>query len=429
MCWSIHRAKLVRHVVLLTLLSSTSAAVSDDTATHHLDAVINAWVADERIVGVVALVAKDGQLVYQRAAGYADRERRIPVTGRTIFRLASMTKTIVSATALALVDRGKLSLDDPVHKWLPEFRPRLLDGRQPTITVRQLMTHTSGLSYNFFQAGESPYRLKRVSTGLDQPGLGLEENLQRLASVPLTAEPGSRWQYSISTDVLGAVIERAANLTLPEAVEEYVTGPLGMHDTAFVVTDRSRLAVPYRDGETRAVRMKADTDVIPLGDGVPFSPGRAFDASSYASGGAGMNGTASDYLAFLEALRTGGAPILGRRSTTALTEHAIGNLRAWTEGEGWGFSLGAAVLLAPLAADTPQNVGTWQWGGVLGGHWFVDPVEKLTVVVLTNTAIAGVIGSFPTEVRDSIYSSPDLFSDEYHRDKQVRRARICRRRQ
>ena len=116
-----------------------------------------------------------------------------------------------------------------------------------------------------------------------------------------------------------------------------------------------------------------------------------------------MSGTAADYLRFLEAIRTGGGPILEEASALAFGKHVIGELRAWTEGEGWGHSIGAAVLLDPQAAATPQTVGTWQWGGALGSHWFVDPAEKLTVVVLTNTSVAGVIGEFPAELRDAIY--------------------------
>jgi CubicO group peptidase (beta-lactamase class C family) len=208
----------------------------------------------------------------------------------------------------------------------------------------------------------------------------------------------------LSTDVLGVVIEKAAGMTLPEAVKRYITDPLGMSDTTFVVKDAGRLAAAYRDGETKAMRMDDKRDFLPIGTRPPVSPARALDPKAYPSGGAGMSGTAEDYLRFLEVIRTGGAPILGPESAAALTEHAVGDLRAWTEGEGWGFSLGNAVLLDPKAAATPQNAGTWQWGGALGSHWFVDPVAKLTVVVLTNTSIAGVIGAFPAEIRDAIYA-------------------------
>jgi CubicO group peptidase (beta-lactamase class C family) len=378
-------------------------AITDEPLTQQVDAVIERWVGAERIVGVVMLIARDGEVVYRRAAGFADREARVPTTEQTIFRLASMTKMIVSATAMALMEEGRLSLDDTVANWLPYFTPRLPDGSRPHLTIRHLMTHTSGLSYGCLEPEGNPYQRENIAQGLEQSGLTLEQSMRRLASVPLFYEPGTQWRYSLSTDVLGAVIERAARMPLQEAVARYVTAPLGMADTAFTVTDQSRLATAYRDGETRAVRMYDARDTVSLGLGVPVSPARAVDPEAYPSGGGGMSGTAEDYLGFLEVLRTGGSPILEAAGAAALATHTIGDLRAWTEGEGWGFSLGAAVLLDPQAAGTPQNPGTWQWGGVLGTHWFVDPAEKLTVVVLTNTAVAGVIGAFPAQLRDAIY--------------------------
>lgn len=380
------------------------AAAADTGLAERLDAVIDAWVASERIVGVTALVLRDGEPVYRRAAGFADREAGQPAREDTIYRLASMTKAIVSATALALVEEGRLSLDDRVADRLPDFRPSLPDGRTPDITVRQLMTHTSGLSYAVFEPADSPYHGSEVPAGLHQDGETLEEAMRRIASVPLVFEPGTEWRYSVSTDVLGAVVASASGMTLPEAVARYVTGPLGMEDTTFVVADPARLAAAYRDGAGPAARMREAGDTVPMGEpGVPFSPGRATDPGAWPSGGGGMSGTAADYARFLEAIRTGGAPILSAASAELLTTHQIGDLRAWSEGEGWGHSLGAAVLLDPAAAATPQNAGTWQWGGVLGAHWFVDPVAALTVVVLTNTSVAGVIGDFPFEVRDALY--------------------------
>lgn len=381
-------------------------ALADQDLSHRVDAVIDRWVSQEKIVGVVALVARDGEIVYRRAAGYADREAGIPVKEDAIFRLASMTKAIVSATALGLIEEGRLSLDDTVEQWLPYFTPRLADGRQPDITVRQLMSHTSGLSYDFLEEPGNPYQVLEVSEGLDYTGETLDDAVRTIAAAPLFYEPGTEWRYSVSTDVLGAVIEKAAGMPLPDAVTRYVTGLLDMDDTTFVVRDRDRLAAAYRDDATTAVRMAAE-DFVPMGDRIPVSIARATASDSYPSGGGGMSGTAGDYLRFLEAIRTGGLPILGRDSADAFGEHVIGDLRAWTEGEGWGHSLGAAVLLDPKAAATPQNVGTWQWGGILGTHFFVDPKENLSVVVLTNTSIAGVIGAFPAEIRDAIYGAAD----------------------
>ena len=281
-------------------------ALADDAMARRVDAVIDRWVAKERIVGTVAMIARDGEIVYRRAAGFADREAAIPVAEDTIFRHASMTKAIVSATALALIEEGKLALDDTVENWLPWFTPRLEDGRQPAITIRQLMTHTSGLSYVFLEPAGNPYQTEGVPQGLDDTGaMTLEESLRKLAAVPLVFDPGTQWRYSLSTDVLGAVIEKAAGLRLQEAVARYVSGPLDMTDTSFLVADPTRLAAAYRDGEDKAIRMDDGLDLVPLGDGVPTSPRRALDPQAYPSGGGGMSGTALDYLRFLEAIRTG----------------------------------------------------------------------------------------------------------------------------
>src|SRR5690606_173520 len=137
-------------------------ALADDGLARRVDKVIDRWVASERIVGTVAIIAKDGEIVYRRAAGYADREAGIPVREDTIFRHASMTKAIVSATALKLVEEGRLSLDDTVEKWLPYFTPRLANGRKPTITIRHLMTHTSGLSYAFLEPEGNVYQREGI---------------------------------------------------------------------------------------------------------------------------------------------------------------------------------------------------------------------------------------------------------------------------
>jgi CubicO group peptidase (beta-lactamase class C family) len=371
-----------------------------------IDAVLDRWIGSGRIAGAVALVAQDGEIVYRRAAGFADSEAGTPVTVDTIFRHASLSKLITSATALALVDEGRLALDAPVTDWLPWFTPVLPDGRRPEITVRQLMTHTAGLSYGVFEGAGNPYEAQQVPTGLGQEQITLEAAARRISAAPLFFVPGTEWRYSVATDVLGAVIEAAAGLQLPDAVRARVTGPLAMEDTGFVVTEPERLAAAYRDGEGAAVRMDEAGDTIPLGErGVAVWPRRVLGATAFPSGGGGMSGTAGDYLALLEAIRTGGAPILSEVGARGIGTHAIGELRAWTEGEGWGHGLGAAVLLDAKAAGTPQAPGTFQWGGVLGSHWFVDPAAGLSVVVLTNTSVAGVIGDFPAEMRDAIYAA------------------------
>ncbi|QND52314.1 beta-lactamase family protein [Phyllobacterium sp. 628] len=387
----------------LTTLALTAPAVGGQAEFKgRLDKVINEAIADQTIVGTVILVAENGKIVYRRAAGFADREAKTPVREDAIFRFASMTKPVVAVTTLRLVEEGKLKLDDPVTKYLPDFHPKLADGREPVITIRQLMSHTSGLTYGFLQPADGPYHKANVSDGLDQPGLSVEENLRRIATVPLSSEPGTAWGYSVGIDVLGAVLARATGKSLPELVKENVTGKLGMKDTGFTVSDRARLAVAYGDAEP-PVRMDK-THIVPFFDGdVSFAPDRIFDPASYASGGAGMAGTADDYIRFLEALREGGSPLLTAGSLKLLENSQIGDLVVDVAPPGTGFSLGFSIVKDPAAAGSPQSAGTWKWGGAYGQSWFVDPKRKLTVVALTNTALAGMVGVFPDGVRDAIY--------------------------
>jgi CubicO group peptidase (beta-lactamase class C family) len=320
----------------------------------------------------------------------------------TLFRLASLTKPIVSTAAMILIERGQLALDDPVSRWLPAFRPALRNGERPPITVRQLLTHTSGLNYGFLQAPGSDYHRAGISDGLDEPGRSMEDNLARLASVPLMFRPGEEWQYSLSLDVLGAVIERVSGHTLPEAVKQLVTDSLGMKDTDFAVRDAERLAAAYADGPEQPVRM-GDPHTVPFADGagIVFAPSRAFDTGSYPSGGTGMVGTAPEFLHFLETLRSGGGALVKIETAAAMMRNQIGDLPVNARGPGWGF--GAAVLKDPEQAGSSQSAGAWGWGGVYGHSWFIDPAQRLTVVGLTNTAIEGMAGRFPTDLRNAVY--------------------------
>jgi CubicO group peptidase (beta-lactamase class C family) len=370
----------------------------------EVDRVIDQALSSGRIVGAVALVARDGKVVYQRAAGLADREAGRTMRLDTLFRLASLTKPIVSTAAMVLIERGQLALDDPVTRWLPAFRPALPNGERPPITVRQLLTHTSGLNYGFWQASGSDYHRAGISDGLDEPGRSMEDNLARLASVPLMFRPGEGWQYSLSLDVLGAMIERVTGRTLPEAVKQLVTDPLGMKDTDFAVRDAEHLAAAYADGPEQPVRM-GDPHIVPFADGagIVFAPSRVFDPGSYPSGGTGMVGTAPEFLRFLETLRCGGGPLVKPYTAAAMMRNQVGDLPVNARGPGWGFGFGASVLKDPEQAGSPQSAGTWGWGGVYGHSWFIDPASRLTVIGLTNTAIEGMAGRFPTDLRNAVY--------------------------
>ena len=376
---------------------------------RRVDAVVDGALAAERIVGAVVLVSVDGVVVHRRAGGLDDREADIAMRDDAVFRLASVSKLLVATTAMVLVGRGRLGLDDRVDRWLPEFRPRLADGSAATITVRHLLTHTAGLGYGFLEPPDRPYHRAGVSDGLDGAGLDgaaltLDENMRRLASVPLLFEPGTAWTYSLSIDVLGAVVERAAGQTLPAAVRDLLTEPQGLSHTGFSVTRSVRLALAYADATPRPRRMSG-ADHFPAVEGLaPLAADldRAYDDLAFPSGGGGMVGTADDTLRVLETLRRGGAPILPDGLTAEMARNQTGTL-SMADWPGWSYGLGFAMLRD--AAGTPETPGTWRWGGAYGHTWFVDPAKRLSVVAFTNTASEGVSGRFPQDVTRAIYAA------------------------
>ncbi len=367
-----------------------------------LDDVIAKATEGQQIVGTVVLVAHKGEIVYHRAAGKSDRERSRLMREDDIFRLASVTKPIVSVAVMKSIEQGKLDLQTPVTRWLPEFKPRELDGSTPTISIHQLLTHTAGLSYGFMEPLNGPYHRAGVSDGLDM-GIPMQENLRRISSVPLTYSPGTGWRYSVAMDVLGAAISAATESSLPELVHKQVTGPLGMADTGFSVVDSARLVTPYQDGGTRPLRMTSYAEVA-IGEGsIRFNPDRVWDTHAYPSGGAGMVGTAGDFMKLLLSLRPDSTHRVLKPETVALMMRNHTEPQVQTLGPGWGFGYGWAILTNPELARTPQGKGTIQWGGAYGHSWFYDPVYDIAVVALTNTAIEGMSGAFPQEVRDAVY--------------------------
>ncbi|KVG66187.1 serine hydrolase domain-containing protein [Burkholderia pseudomultivorans] len=382
---------------------------SEPDATLHvrLDDALDRVLADERVVGAVVMVARDGELRYARAAGLADREAGTPMREDTLFRLASVTKPIVTAAAMRLVAAGRLALDEPVARWLPAFRPTLRDGTPAAITLRHLLSHTAGLGYRFLEAdGDGPYARAGVSDGMDGARVSLAENLRRIATVPLQFAPGTSWGYSLATDVVGALIEAVDGRPLADAVAALITTPLGMTDTAFVADDAARVATPYVS-TAGAPRRMADDDLVPVYDGtigIRFAPARVFDADAWPSGGAGMAGTARDCLTLLDALRTGRDGWLGRAWIDEMARIQPG-AHELADAPGFGFGLGFSVLRDPAAAQSPESVGTWRWGGAYGHAWFVDRAAGLTVVALTNTLYEGMHGRIVTDVRDAVYGT------------------------
>ncbi|HWY23712.1 MAG TPA: serine hydrolase domain-containing protein, partial [Nevskia sp.] len=335
-----------------------------------LDLALDSALEQRRIVGGLLLVMQQGEPVYQRAAGLADRESGKPVQFNTLFRYASLTKPIVTAALMALLEQGKLGVQDPVTRWLPHFRPKLASGETPVITLHHLLTHTAGLTYPFFEAPDGPYHRAGVSDGLGYSGdTSLARNIERLAGTPLLFAPGSGWMYSLAIDVLGGVIESATGETLQQAVARLVTEPLGMKETAFLATDPARLAVAYGNAQPQPERM-GERHTIP-GDTVVFYPGRALDPRAFPSGGAGMVGSAQDFMRFLEAVRGGGDQMLKPETAALMPRCQTGAMVTDPANPGWGFGYGGAVVTDPVAAKTPQSAGTWYWGGAYGNSWFV----------------------------------------------------------
>ena len=395
-------------------ISLPDTSLADAALASRLDTVLHEALAQQKIVGAVVVAARNGQVVYQRAVGMADRENGTAMSLDTRFRLASMSKPIVSAAALALADQGLIGLDDPVTRWIPFFTPMFQGKVEPSITIRHLLTHTAGLSYGFLEPSDGPMALAEVSDGLDNPPITLDENIWRLASVPLYYEPGAGWRYSLAIDVLGEVVSRAGGDTLPAVVNKYVTAPLGMTATGFVADRPDMLAAAYVWADGKPRRM-AETEVVPNGESVTrYEPGRALDAQAYPSGGAGMVGTAGDYLKFLEAVRLDGGPVLKPETAKAMTSDQVGPIFSQilsvtgdntneVVAPGWGFGFGGAVLLHPEKAAYRAGAGTLSWSGAYGTHFFMDRESGVSFVVLTNTTPTGMAGPFATALAQAVY--------------------------
>lgn len=377
-----------------------------DTAhmAERVRQVMQAAVQTGRLVGAVVLVAVDGQTVVTEAMGLADREQASPMRLDTVFRLASLTKPVVTATALALAEQGMLDLHAPVTRYLPDFQPALPDGGACVITPHQLLTHTSGLTYGFsFPRDDNPYLRAGVSDGIAEPGVSLADNLARLATTRLVFAPGQGWSYSLGLDVMGGVIERVTGQSLPQAVRQHVGDPLGWLQTGFAPPARDSLAACYADARPAPIRM-GETYALPRqlpGGGVGeirFAPDRIFNPASYPSGGAGMVGTAGEFLAFLEAVRMGGEGLLAPASAALFGRNAIGDVDMGPLARGRRFGYGGAVIADPEAARTPLSPGSFTWGGVYGHQWVVDRARGVSIVMLSNTALAGMAGSYPDAV-------------------------------
>jgi CubicO group peptidase (beta-lactamase class C family) len=342
-----------------------------------------------------------------------------------MFRLASMTKAVTSVASMILIEEGKISLNDPVSRFLPEFaqlRVRGPDGSEGPAsrppTIRELLTHTAGFSYNFINNPRliDAYREARVTDGLDQPEVSTAEAMRRLASVPLGYQPGTSWEYSLATDVLGAVIEKVTGASLGAFVTERVARPLRIQNFVFNAPEniRSKFVQVTRPAEVTGALGTGYVPVVGL-EAVPFpatkgtanlDPNRAFSPTAYNSGGGGMSGTVGDYARFLQMLANegelDGVHVLRADTVRQMTQNAIGNMPT-LRGPGWGFTLGFGILIDPAAAKSRLPAGSYGWGGIYGTQFWIDPTNRVVGLVMTQTAIIGS-GAISNPIREAFYT-------------------------
>ena len=373
--------------VSLLLALPALAGLSEDRLAR-LDAFLDSSVDEGTLPGAVLQVTHDGDTVYHRAIGFRDVEAKAPMQPDTVFRIASMSKAIVSTAVLMLQERGALLIGQPVSDFLPEYAKTTVavaaeDGgyevvdAERAITIRDLLTHTAGISY-----GNGPAAEQWQAAGLQHWYFGhreepIRETVRRIAAMPMNAQPGEQFVYGYNTDILGALVEAASGQPLDAFLQTEIFGPLDMHDTSFYLPPEKaeRLAAVYsRTEDGGLTRAGAETDFHGQGHFVE-GPRASF------SGGAGLLSTSADYTRFLEAMRRGGAPLLGRKSVELMTANHVGDL--FRIGGGGGFGLGFGLVSDLGARGEPGSTGEFGWGGAYHTLYWVDPAEKLSVVYMT----------------------------------------------
>jgi CubicO group peptidase (beta-lactamase class C family) len=361
----------------------------------RIDRELQRYVDENQLAGAVALVLRDGQPVYERAVGWSDKEGGVRMGIDTIFRIASQSKAITSAAVLTLVEQGRIDLDNPVSRFIPEFAnssvavagavdataARIVPTTRP-ITIRDLLTHTSGISYGTQPQVAALYGAKGLGPAAGNGWYFADKNepmcatIERLATLPFIAQPGEAWVYGYSIDVLGCVVERASGMPLDEYLRKTITAPLGMKDTQFYLPreQRARLAAVYSSGDDGKIKRAPDG---PKGQGnYVEGPRRSF------SGGAGLLSTARDYARFLEMIRRGGEldgqRILAPRSVALMHTNLVGDLHST---RGLGFGLGFETV-ERFGASGMEGRGSYGWAGAYGSSYRVDPAARLVMVLM-----------------------------------------------
>jgi CubicO group peptidase (beta-lactamase class C family) len=390
----------------LTITTDPAEVGFDPARLGRIDRRLARWVDDGQLPGFLVTVARHGKLVHVGRQGLRDVENGLPVEDDTRWRIYSMTKPVTSVAAMMLFEEGAFELNDPIAKWLPEFaeprvyvagssqRPVTVPAIEP-IRVKHLLTHMSGLTYGFHH--QHPVDAMYRAMGHEwssPPGADTAEVCRQWAAVPLLFQPGSEWNYGVSTDVLGRLVEVLSGQPLDEFFEQRIFAPLGMRDTSF--------GLRPEDGVDSLARLYGAVPGQPGGAPTGFAFLQAFDSAAHAkpaflAGGGGLVSTAGDYLRFVELLRRGGSydggRLLGTRTIAYMVRnHLPGNQDLETFGRpvfaetplrGVGFGLGFSMVIDPVRYGSVVSLGDYSWGGAASTAFYVDPVEDITVTFYT----------------------------------------------
>jgi CubicO group peptidase (beta-lactamase class C family) len=386
----------------------------------RLDQVLQTRYIDSgKLKGALVLIARRGEIAHQRALGMADAERGKPVREDTLFRIYSMSKPITSAAFMMLVEEGLVALDDPVSRFIPEWKNLgvydggMLGSFRTTAPARpmqiiDLLRHTSGLTYGFQQRGNVDAAYRKLGVGELEASGALETMIQALAGLPLEFSPGTAWNYSVSTDVLGYLIGKISGQPFETFLHERLIRPLGMFDTDFFVpkAKAERLAACYALGP-KGVTLQDD----PLGSAYLKPP-------SLVSGGGGLVSTAGDYLKFCQMIldggRLGGTRLLSPKTIQLMSlNHLPGgaDLKSLSRSmfseaayAGLGFGLGFSTTIDPAATLIPATLGDLSWGGAASTFFWIDPKEELIAILMTQLMPSS---AYPIrrELRTLVYSA------------------------
>jgi CubicO group peptidase (beta-lactamase class C family) len=371
-------------------------------SSERLDRIgntIQATIDGGRIAGGVSLVARHGKIAYFKAFGMADRDAKKRMQTDSIFRICSMTKPITSVAVMILYEEGRFTLNEPVADFIPEFKDiKVLDPPSPQdktsppgalvnakrpITILHLLTHTSGLTYPWNARLGKAYNVAGIGTGLLQQEGSTGDSIKKLASMPLLFQPGDAWEYSLSDDVLGYLVERVSGMPFDKFLEERLFNPLGMKDTYFYLPDDkvARLAAAYSYVPEKGLELIPEGKVVKEGEFSYSSDYPYRGPHTYFSGGGGLSSTAEDYYRFCQMMLNGGqlngVRIISRKSVELMSSNQVQG-----KVDDFGYGLGFGTISEPRFLHELGSVGSYSWGGFYYTSFVIDPKEDLVAVFM-----------------------------------------------